>query len=109
MTFGLRILPAADDDVDDLAGFIARDSVEQAMRFYDSVAETYTMILEAPKRWPVYGFTHPRLKDLRKRSVLGFTNHLVFYRIDADMVEIVRVLHGARDIPALFEAMERTE
>ena len=79
------------------------------MRFYDSVAETYTMILKAPKRWPVYGFTHPHLNNLRKRSVLGFPNHLVFYRIDADMVEIVRVLHGAHDIPALFEAMERAD
>jgi len=45
---------------------------------------------------------HPRLNDLRKRSVKGFDSYLVFYRIDADMVEIIRVLHGARDIPSLL-------
>src|SRR5438874_2542446 len=106
MTLGLRILPLADDDVDEIAATIARDSVDQATRFYDSVASTYQMILDAPKRWPLYGLTHPRLKDLRKRSVLQFPNHLVFYRIDADMVEIVRVLHGACDLPAVFEEME---
>ncbi|HEY2587691.1 MAG TPA: type II toxin-antitoxin system RelE/ParE family toxin [Tepidisphaeraceae bacterium] len=102
MTFGLRVRPAADTDVDEIAAYIARDSVEQALRFYDAVNATYKMILEAPHRWPLYGLTHSRLKEIRKRAVAGFPNHLVFYRIDADMVEIVRVLHGARDLPSVL-------
>lgn len=109
MSFGLRILPAADSDIDELAAYIARDSLERALRFYGAVAATYKMVLEAPRRWPPYGLTHPRLSELRKRSVLGFPNHLVFYRIDADMVEMIRVLHGARDLPAVFEAMQPDE
>ncbi len=105
MTFGLRILPVADADVDDLAAYIAEDSIEQALRFFDAVQATLGLILEAPKRWPLYGFTNTRLRDLRKRSVLDFPNHLVFYRVDVDMVEVVRVLHGARDLPAVFADM----
>src|SRR5438105_1418643 len=106
MNFGLRVRPSADADVDEIAAYIARDSAEQAMRFYDAVNATYKMILEDPKRWAPYGFTDPRLSDVRKRSVLGFPNHLVFYRIDADMVEVARVLHGARDLPAVFAPMD---
>jgi toxin ParE1/3/4 len=109
MNFGLRILPAADHDVDEVAAYFAKESIEQATRFYDAVSATYKMILEAPNRWPFYGLTHPRLRELRKRSVVGFRNYLVFYRIDADMVEIVRVLHGARDLPAIFTAMQTDE
>jgi len=105
MTFGLRILLTADSDVDDLAGYIASNSMEQGLRFCDAVRSTYALILDKPERWALYGFGHPRLADLRKVPVLGFPNHLVFYRIDADMVEIVRVLHGARDIPSLFDDM----
>jgi hypothetical protein len=30
----------------------------------------------------------------------GFTTYLIFYRADCGVVEIIRVLHGARDIPA---------
>jgi toxin ParE1/3/4 len=78
------------------------------MRFLDAANATYKMILEAPGRWPVYGFADPRLKDIRKRAVLGFPNHLIFYRIDADVVEIVRVLHGARDIPTVLDELERS-
>jgi toxin ParE1/3/4 len=105
MTSGLRILPAADADVDELATHIASTNLEQGLRFCDAVQSTYALILDGPERWGRYGFGSPRLAELRKRSVLGFPNHLVFYRIDADMVEIVRVLHGARDIPAVLEDM----
>jgi toxin ParE1/3/4 len=103
MTYGLRILPLADDDVDEIASFIARDSTEHALRFYDSINATCQLIIETPLRWAPYGFTHPKLRDVRKRAVLGFDRYLVFYRIDADMVEIVRVIHGARDIPSLLD------
>jgi toxin ParE1/3/4 len=102
MNYGLRILPAADADVDETAEYIARDSLDAALRFYDAVDETYRQISEHPKRWPRYELRHRRLRDLRKRAVVGFENHLVFYRIDAGMVEVIRVLHGARDIQAIL-------
>jgi len=41
MTFGLRILPAADDDVDEAAAFIAKDSLDAALNFYDAANATY--------------------------------------------------------------------
>jgi toxin ParE1/3/4 len=99
MTYGLRILPAADADVDEAGAFIAQDNLDAALRFYDAVEKTYREIREHPKRWARYELNHPRLQELRKRSVIGFNKYLIFYRIDADMVEIIRVLHGARDIP----------
>lgn len=103
MTFGLRVLPRADADVDEIATYIAHDSIDQALRFYDAVNSTYKTILEAPTRWALYGLVHPRLTNIRKLAVVGFPNHLVFYQIDADMVEIVRVLHGARDIANVLQ------
>lgn len=102
MSPGLRILPAADADVDAAALFIARNNLNAAMRFYDAVEETYRQIREHPRRWPRYELDHPRLSELRKRGVSGFRNYLVFYRIDADIVEVIRVLHGARDIPSVL-------
>jgi toxin ParE1/3/4 len=107
MSFHLRILPAADRDVDDIAAYISQASAEQAIRFYDAVGATYELILKAPDRWPLYQMNQPRLRDLRKRAVLRFQNHLVFYRLEAQCVVIVRVLHGARDLPALFNEMDQ--
>lgn len=38
MTSAVRLLPAADADIDQAALYIARDSIEHALRFYDSEA-----------------------------------------------------------------------
>jgi toxin ParE1/3/4 len=102
MTYRLRILPAADADVDEAALFIARDNFDAAMRFYDAVDMTYRQIRAHPTRWPRYELPEPRLANLRKRAVFGFRNYLVFYEVGGDVVEIIRVLHGARDIPSIL-------
>jgi toxin ParE1/3/4 len=46
----------------------------------------------------------PRLAELRFFPVTGFPNHLLFYRPLENGLELVRVLHGARDIASLLEA-----
>jgi toxin ParE1/3/4 len=102
MKYRLSIYPTAEADVDDAALFIAKDSIEAALRFYDSVERTYRQIRDHPMRSPRYELDHPKLANLRKRSVTGFRNYLVFYRIEPSIVEVIRVLHGARDIPSVL-------
>lgn len=72
MTFGLRVLPAADADVDQLARYIAYDSVDQALRFYDAVNVTYKTIIEAPRRWALYGFKTPPAEGHSEACHRGF-------------------------------------
>lgn len=102
MSVRLRILPAADTDLDEAALYIARDSEERAIRLYDAADATYRLLLEHPNRGPLHEFDHPRLRDIRRCSLVGFRNHLVFYRVEGDVVEVLRILHGARDIPAVL-------
>lgn len=45
-----------------------------------------------------------RLEGLRMWSIPDFPNHLIFYRVAESGVEIVRILHAARDIPGILEA-----
>jgi plasmid stabilization system protein ParE len=40
---------------------------------------------------------------LRRWRVRGFENFMIFYHPLSNGIEIVRVLHGARDIESLFE------
>jgi len=100
MKFTLRILGPAVHDANETALYIVRDSVEAAMRIYKPAEQTYQAIRESPERWPRYEMPERELAGLRKRAVVGFRNFLVFYRIVGNRVEIVRVLHGARDIPS---------
>jgi plasmid stabilization system protein ParE len=53
------------------------------------------------------GMGHRR-EDLASESLCFWQvyNYLIIYRPDEDSIEIVRVLHGAKDIRALLEDVE---
>ena len=36
--------------------------------------------------------------------IKGFEKHLIFYRPAADGIEVIRVIHGARDIDSVLES-----
>jgi plasmid stabilization system protein ParE len=50
------------------------------------------------------GFYNPALDDLRMMRLQNFKNYLIFYRTSGgDKLEVIRIVHGARDLPTLFE------
>jgi toxin ParE1/3/4 len=48
-------------------------------------------------------FRRPALRRLRRWPVKGFDNWLVFYLPRRNGVEIVPLIHGARDIESLLD------
>lgn len=48
-------------------------------------------------------FRSSRIRDLRQWPVSGFEEFLIFYRVTSDRVDIHRILHGKRDLEAIFE------
>jgi len=55
-----------------------------------------------PGAGPEYLSKNPRLKGLRKWSVNGHRQYLIFYLVGPDAIKILRVTHGSRDIPAIL-------
>ena len=102
MKLQLRLSSAAAADIDAAALYIARKNLPAGLRFYDAVQESIREICDHPQRWPRFETSTPQLTGLRKRSVKGFPNYLVFDQVDDSAVLIVRVLHGARDLPAIL-------
>jgi toxin ParE1/3/4 len=98
-------MPAADRDLDDQAAYLAREaSLEVAFRFYDAADATFHQIARMPGLGERRDSIHPRLDGLRIRRIDGFAHHLVFYRPTDDGIDIVRVLHGARDIDGALDS-----
>jgi len=102
MKFGLRVLEDADADVDELATFLGGESIDAAMRFCEAIPKTYVKIADQPMVYARYLKYDDAAPHIRMCPVVGFPNYLVFFLIDADMVEILRVLHGSRDIRAIL-------
>lgn len=107
MTSRFHILPAADRDLDHQADYLAREAgIETALRFYDAAAATFENLVRMPGMGEQRHTTKPRLVGLRVFRVQGFERYLVFYRPREDGIEIVRVLHGARDIDSVLDEEE---
>lgn len=96
--------PAADRDIDGHLVFMAKDNPEAAMRFLDVVADACVKIAQTPGMGALRKFRNPRLEGIRMFPLPGFEKYLVFYRATSRKIEIVRVLHAARDIAGIFNA-----
>jgi toxin ParE1/3/4 len=72
--------------------YIADRDVRAADRVLDEIERVWRLISTHPKM----GRERPDiLPGMRSFGVMSWT---IFYRIEADFIDIVRVLHGARDI-----------
>jgi plasmid stabilization system protein ParE len=62
------------------------------------LAEVMMRIQEMPELGSPWESNVPTLQGLRFRIPRRFKNHVVFYRVTDDCIDIVRVLHGSRDL-----------
>jgi|SRR6266852_6966491 len=93
----LRITPRATLDLIEIWNYIADDSIENADLFIDQLDEAMRKL----RRYPGMGRQREELAP-RIRS-FPYQRYVIFYRIDSKTIEIVRVLHGARDVESNFE------
>jgi toxin ParE1/3/4 len=95
--------PRARRDIVEIAVFIALDSVEASDRFLEAVESTFQALARMPRVGALCRFRNPRFVGVRMWRVRDFENYLIFYRPRQDGVEVLRLVHGARDIASLFE------
>jgi toxin ParE1/3/4 len=97
------IRPAADRDLDEQAGYLAEHaSLEIALRFYDAASESISFLAKSPGVGAPYESGNPALAGVRIWRVNGFSKHLIVYRPIEEGIEVVRVLHGNRDIDSIL-------
>jgi toxin ParE1/3/4 len=96
VTVRVRRHPQVEQDIIDIAAWIARDSREVAWRFFDAAEETLTSLGHMPSKGSPKSFRDKRLVGIRTWRVNGFSKYLVFYQVRSDHVFVFAVLHGAR-------------
>ncbi len=77
-------------------------SLELGLRFYGSVESGLLQISCNPEIGSLRHSNKDALAGVRYWPVPSFENHLVFYRVTPEAVDVLRVLHGARDLFALL-------
>ena len=103
MKLRIVVRPEADRDVEHHARYLAEHaSIETALSFYERLEETYTLLATFPEMGKVAGFVKP-LTEARVFPARDFENYLVFYECIRSGIQVLRVLHGSQDLPAIFE------
>jgi toxin ParE1/3/4 len=99
-------VPIHDRAILDLAehiDYIAQNSPQAARRFLFAAQQTFEQLSRMPGMGTRCEFRNPAAAGLRFWRVEGFRNHFVIYRPLESGIEVVRVLHAARDWEAIFE------
>ncbi|NEP08848.1 MAG: type II toxin-antitoxin system RelE/ParE family toxin [Symploca sp. SIO2C1] len=106
MTKAIVIRPRASQDLDEHFAYIAQNNPDLALKFFDAVRQTFAKLAQMSGMGSAYPSTNPRLEGLRKWPVKGFKKHQIFYLSFDNYIEIVRILHAARDIEGILEKEE---
>ena len=101
------VRPLAQSDLDEQALYIAKDSVNAALRFLDAAEAAFDRLCSFPEIGRSRDFLRSELKDIRSWPIPKFEKHVVFYRVPGDVVDILRVVHSARDLNRIFGPEER--
>ena len=104
MTAEARYFPRARLDLIEQADYLAEQaSTEVAERFLASTERTVDELLEMPRMGRIWEGLQAETQNIRIWRVRDFPKILIFYRIETFGICVVRVLHGARDLPSLMK------
>jgi plasmid stabilization system protein ParE len=99
MTCTFILTPSAARDLDDILGYVLEHGgANPALHVYECLHEGFFKVGIEP------GIGHVR-DDLAGESlrVWAVFSYLVIYRPDTKPVQIIRVIHGARDVPSILD------
>jgi len=79
------------------------DVPEIAIRFRDAVRWTLRSLSQNPLVGPRYFSRNPQLQNLRSWPVVGFEAIRIYYMTEEEVIHVIRILHGKRDVKRILE------
>lgn len=92
-----RLTDQATQDLEGIWRYIAADNRGAADRLVDKLIAESSLLADHP----TMGRTRDEL--LAGARSFGVGNYLIFYRVISEGIAVIRILHGARDLQAIFE------
>lgn len=84
------------EDLRELHAYIARDSEMYASGFVERIILAAERLVEYPR----FGRVVPETNDQNVRELL-YQRYRIIYRVKGDSIEMLSVIHGARDLDEL--------
>jgi toxin ParE1/3/4 len=95
----LKLTEAAEQDLADIAAWLTMEASETtARRVVSDILQRLDGVLAFPESGAPRERICPGLRAVFRHS------HAIYYRVEADVVAVIRVLHGARDASAIADS-----
>jgi toxin ParE1/3/4 len=97
----VNISDAAYTELLQIGRWIKLDNPARAERFVSEIYDRCQSLRDMPKAFPLV----PRWEEqgIRRRP---YGDYLIFYRINGEMIDVLHIMHGARDYEAVLFAEE---
>ena len=100
------VKPRVESDLAAFFAFIARDKIGPAERLLKVAEQSFELLARMPGIGRKWRSSNPRLAGIRVYPMpSGFGNYLIFYRLIGDAIEILTIVHGARDLGPLLDSL----
>jgi toxin ParE1/3/4 len=86
----------AEEDLIDIWSYIAQDNPQAADDLLDEIDTKASKLASSP----YLGAARPDIAPELRHSLVG--RYLILYRVITDGIQVVRVVHGARNLPNLL-------
>jgi toxin ParE1/3/4 len=93
----VRFSRQARADLANIAGFVAKDNPARADSFTDELEASSLALSQMPNAFQVFGSRNGQ--EVRQKP---HGSHVILYRVTAHHVDILRIVHGARDYRKTF-------
>lgn len=93
----VNVTAAAEADLEQIMAYVAQQSPASALKLVRELRQRCESLVDAPRAYPLV----PRYERFGIRRH-PFGQFLIFYRVDHDAIEIIHILHGARDYERLL-------
>ena len=98
MAHQIRFREVALRDIDAITDYLEKIDPDLADRFEASVQEVAALALKYPGLGRTLEALPPSLREARFLIPRGFRNYVVYYLPVATGIDVLRIVHGARDL-----------
>lgn len=96
-----QFTPQATDDLLDIWAFVARDNPEAADRVERAIFQACDLVASSPLAGQIRtDLTH---LPVRFWVVHPYSNYLIVYDPETKPLQVIRIIHGARNLPSILK------
>lgn len=94
--------PRARQELEDIAVHIGQRRPAAARRFLQAAQKAYDLLASMPESGTLWAAEQAAFAAVCYFPIPRYPNYVIFYRPLADGIEVLHILHGARDLGELL-------